>query len=142
MQFCALLRHGVIGDVCCFYSEEKRTFSCVMQLGEYVKAVHVIQSHAAAALSLPVLNHRLSRDVCGYPRIVHGGLTAAILDETFGFLFYAMKHHKQLPFWQPAYTAHLEVDYKAVCPADQHCCLLLLSRASQRPRGLPGPGTP
>ena len=55
------------------------------------------------------------RDVCGYPRIVHGGLTAAILDETFGFLFYAMKHHKQLPFWQPAYTAHLEVDYKAVC---------------------------
>ena len=76
-------------------------------------------------------------DVAGYPKIVHGGLTgacrpslrppgwtqlpdlalmsaAAILDETFGFLLYALKHHKQLPFWQPAFTAHLEVDYKAV----------------------------
>ena len=31
-----------------------------------------------------------------------------------GFLFYALKHHRQLPFWQPAYTAHLEVEYKAV----------------------------
>lgn len=59
------------------------------------------------------------RDVCGYPRIVHGGLTAAILDETFGFLLFALKHHGQLPFWQPAFTAHLEVDYKSVRPG---CC--------------------
>jgi hypothetical protein len=27
---------------------------------------------------------RVGRDVCGYPRTVHGGLTAAISDETFG----------------------------------------------------------
>ena len=27
---------------------------------------------------------RVGRDVCGYPRTVHGGLTAAIADETFG----------------------------------------------------------
>ena len=40
-------------------------------------------------------------------------MTAAILDESFGFLLYALKHHNQLPFWQPAFTAHLEVDYKA-----------------------------
>ena len=56
---------------------------------------------------------------------MHGGLTAAILDETFGFLFYAMKHHNQLPFWQPAYTAHLEVDYKAVCLMLQLCTKLV-----------------
>jgi hypothetical protein len=27
---------------------------------------------------------KVGRDVCGYPRTVHGGLTAAIADETFG----------------------------------------------------------
>ena len=27
---------------------------------------------------------RVGRDVCGYPRTVHGGLTAAISDESFG----------------------------------------------------------
>lgn len=53
-------------------------------------------------------------DVCGYPRIVHGGLTSAIVDEAFGFLMYALRHHKQLPFWAPAFTKHLEVDFKAV----------------------------
>lgn len=55
------------------------------------------------------------RDVCGYPKIVHGGLTAAIIDETLGFLLYALKQSKALPFWGPAYTACLEVNYKAVC---------------------------
>lgn len=57
-----------------------------------------------------------SSDVCGYPRIVHGGLTAAIIDESFGFLFYALRRHKQLPFFGPAFTAHLEVSYKRVRP--------------------------
>ena len=33
-QFSALLRHEVVKDLVCFYSEEKRKFSCVMQLGE------------------------------------------------------------------------------------------------------------
>ena len=26
---------------------------------------------------------------------------------------WCLQEHKQLPFWGPAYTAHLEVDYKA-----------------------------
>ena len=36
------------------------------------------------------------------------------MDETLGFLFFALKKQNALPFWGPAYTAHLEVDYKAV----------------------------
>ena len=71
--------------------------------------MQILPSHAIEALTW------CCSDVCGYPRIVHGGLTAAIMDESFGFLFYAMRHHKQLPFWAPAFTAHLEVNFKAVC---------------------------
>lgn len=54
------------------------------------------------------------RGVCGFPTIVHGGLTATVMDETLGFLLFALKKQKALPFWGPAYTAHLEVDYKSV----------------------------
>lgn len=85
-MFSALLRHELVKDLVCFYNKEDRKFSYVIQLGS---------------------------DVCGYPRIVHGGLTAAIVDEAFGFLFYAMRHHSQLPYWAPAFTAHLEVNFKA-----------------------------
>ena len=51
---------------------------------------------------------------CGYPRILHGGMTAAVLDEAFGFLFLSLRHHGQLPFVAPAFTAHLEVAYRKV----------------------------
>lgn len=54
------------------------------------------------------------REVCGFPTIVHGGFTAAVMDETLGFLLFALKKQQALPFWGPAYTAHLEVEYKAV----------------------------
>lgn len=53
-------------------------------------------------------------EICGYPRIVHGGLTAAVVDECLGFLMFALKHQRALPFWGPAYTVHLEIDYKNV----------------------------
>lgn len=36
------------------------------------------------------------------------------MDETLGFLLFALKKQRALPFWGPAYTAHLEVEYKAV----------------------------
>lgn len=54
------------------------------------------------------------RNVCGFPKIVHGGLTAAIIDESFGFLWLSLRANKQLSFIGPAFTAHLEVDYKQV----------------------------
>ncbi len=36
------------------------------------------------------------------------------MDDTLGFLLFALKKQRALPFWGPAYTAHLEVEYKAV----------------------------
>lgn len=56
----------------------------------------------------------MCRGVCGYPRVLHGGFTAAYLDESLGLLFYALRQHGCLPFIGPAFTAHLEVDYKQV----------------------------
>lgn len=50
--------------------------------------------------------------MCGYPRIVHGGLTAAIVDEAVGHLFYALRCAHALPFRGPAFTANLSIDYK------------------------------
>eukprot|EP00884_Botryococcus_braunii_P003412 jgi/Botrbrau1/13071/Bobra.0187s0033.1 len=84
-MFSALLRHDLVKDLVCYYDKGERQMKYVIQLGS---------------------------DVCGYPRIVHGGLTAAIIDESFGFLFYSLREHKQLPFLGPAFTAHLEVNYK------------------------------
>ena len=37
-----------------------------------------------------------------------------MLDEAFGFLFLSLRHHGQLPFRAPAFTAHLEVAYRKV----------------------------
>jgi hypothetical protein len=54
------------------------------------------------------------RNVCGFPKIMHGGLTAAIIDEAFGFTWLSLRANKQLSFRGPAFTAHLEVDYKQV----------------------------
>ncbi len=45
---------------------------------------------------------------------VHGGLTAAIIDETFGGLGICCWKAGALGFRPPAYTARLEVDYKKV----------------------------
>jgi acyl-coenzyme A thioesterase PaaI-like protein len=59
----------------------------------------------------------LLRDVCGFPQTVHGGLTAAIMDETFGGLGVSLWKSGTLGFRPPAYTAHLEVDYKKKIPA-------------------------
>ncbi|KAK9821548.1 hypothetical protein WJX74_010745 [Apatococcus lobatus] len=84
-MFSALLRHDMVEDMSVFYNVEQRRVSSVIKLGN---------------------------EICGYPRIVHGGLTAAVVDECLGFLMFALKHQRALPFWGPAYTVHLEVDYK------------------------------
>ena len=52
--------------------------------------------------------------VAGYPRVQHGGFSAAFMDEVMGLLFYALHRHRKLPFLGPAFTAHLDVDYKHV----------------------------
>ena len=39
--------------------------------------------------------------VCGYPRVQHGGFSAAFMDECMGMLFYALRARRQLPFVGP-----------------------------------------
>lgn len=58
-----------------------------------------LASPTNTARSLPSPCCSLGREVCGFPRIVHGGLTAAIIDESFGGLLFALKKQKALPFW-------------------------------------------
>ena len=60
MQFSAFLKVGLLQDMLCTFNAEKREFSSIITLG---------------------------KNVCGHPTIVHGGLTAAIVDETLGGLY-------------------------------------------------------
>lgn len=48
---------------------------------------------------------KLGTAINGYPGIVHGGITALLFDDTFGWLFMAM----QLP---PSVTANLNINYR------------------------------
>jgi acyl-coenzyme A thioesterase PaaI-like protein len=66
---------------------------------------------------------KTNSQVCGYPRITHGGLTAAIVDEAMGFLFYSLRSHAALPFRGPAFTARLEVNYQRKIPAGRLLCV-------------------
>lgn len=52
-----------------------------------------------------------SMDISGFH--CSAGLTAAVIDETLGGLIYMLKRDGSLPPG-PAFTVHLEVDYKAV----------------------------
>lgn len=76
------MQSGQILELRCFYDQEERKFHSVVVLG---------------------------KDVCGFPQTVHGGLTAAIVDETFGGLGVGLWKAGVLGFRPPAYTARLEV---------------------------------
>ena len=64
-----------------------------------------------ATTPLPSL---LCRHVCGYPGTQHGGLTAAIVDETFGGLSINLWKSGLLGPRLPPLTAHLAINYKKV----------------------------
>lgn len=85
-MFAAFVSNGIVNDMSGYYNTEEKKFYSVISLG---------------------------REVAGFPKVVHGGLTAAIFDETFGGLLFSLKQDRVLKFWGPAYTVHLEVDYKS-----------------------------
>eukprot|EP00878_Enallax_costatus_P004142 GHUV01004371.1.p1 GENE.GHUV01004371.1~~GHUV01004371.1.p1 ORF type:complete len:298 (+),score=91.03 GHUV01004371.1:262-1155(+) len=74
----------------CFYNTKERKFYSVVMLG---------------------------KDVCGYPSTVHGGLTAALVDESFGGLYTSLLTTGNLGATLPGLTARLEMDYKKKIPA-------------------------
>jgi acyl-coenzyme A thioesterase PaaI-like protein len=90
LQFETMVQSKQIGEFRCFYEKAGKKFHSVVQLGN---------------------------DVCGFPQTVHGGLTAAIVDETLGGLGVCMWRAGKLGVRPPAYTARLEVDYKRKIPA-------------------------
>lgn len=91
LQFSAFVARGIINDMEGFYVPDAKKFNAVVALG---------------------------REVAGFPRIVHGGLTAAIFDEAFGGLLFSLKKSGGVTFWGPAYTVQLEVTYKSKIAAD------------------------
>ena len=60
----------------------------------------------------------LGRRVCGHPGIVHGGVSALILDEMFGQAYWAWFAAER----GPGFTANLNIDYKAPAPASSWLC--------------------
>lgn len=58
----------------------------------------------------------LGADVCGFPGITHGGLSAAMCDEAFGGLIQGLKLEGVLRPG-PAYTVHLSMQYKKMLPS-------------------------
>uniref|UniRef100_A0A061RV78 Thioesterase superfamily member 4 n=1 Tax=Tetraselmis sp. GSL018 TaxID=582737 RepID=A0A061RV78_9CHLO len=82
--FSNLLKSGLVNDIHCFFDADKRRFHTLLDLGP---------------------------DVCGHPTIVHGGITAAIMDEAFGGLIFCLKKKKVLGPGPP-FTVKLEVEYK------------------------------
>ncbi|KAK9816593.1 hypothetical protein WJX72_002389 [[Myrmecia] bisecta] len=91
-MFSALLKVGLVTDMLCLFSKERKQFHTLVSLGS---------------------------NVCGHPTIVHGGLTAAVIDETLGGLAYILKREGIMGAG-PAFTVHLEVDYKKPVPADSN----------------------
>jgi acyl-coenzyme A thioesterase PaaI-like protein len=85
----------------------------------------------------------LGRRVCGHPGIVHGGVTALLLDEAFGQAYWTFVW----PTRGKGFTANLTVDYKAPVPAGEWIStsvellsvegrkVRLQATVSQRPRG-------
>lgn len=79
-MFSAFIQKGIIADMEGYYQPSRKQFSAVVALGY---------------------------EVAGFPRVVHGGLTAAIFDEIFGGLLFSLKRYGGLPFWGPAYTVQV-----------------------------------
>lgn len=71
----------------------------------------------------------LGTNVCGHPTIVHGGLTAAIVDETLGGLNYLLKSRGMLDPG-PAFTVHMTMDWKKVRTLHTSLCIERVHAAS------------
>lgn len=89
-----------------FLQEKDHMFEEMMRV-DMVKEIECFYDSKATEFHAAI---RLGRNVCGYPSIVHGGLTAAIIDETLGGLMVSLWKSGAIGLL-PAVTARLEVDY-------------------------------
>lgn len=65
---------------------------------------------------------QLGADVCGHAGIVHGGMTAAMIDESYGYLLYLAKATGVMDF-PVVLTASLEVSYKQPLTPNRPVCV-------------------
>jgi acyl-coenzyme A thioesterase PaaI-like protein len=84
-----MVESGQLREFRCFYDERKRLFHSVVLLGS---------------------------NVAGYPSTLHGGATAAVVDETLGGLYTSLLAGGKLGATLPGLTKRLEVDYKRTAP--------------------------
>ena len=142
-MFAAFVDSGLVTDLACFYDREQQRFTSVIALGPrtcgYKRITHggkdqlirqkstccaaVRDVHGKAhplatgrsgCLVLVPAHHRDHTHSWTLPMPRLPGMTAAIIDESFGGLLLALRQAGALPFWGPAFTASLEVAYKAV----------------------------
>lgn len=103
--FLTLLKQDLLRDLMFLWDPQQRTFYTLMSIG---------------------------MGVCGHPSIVHGGFTSALIDETTGGFVYELKKAGELGEG-PAFTARLEVDYKAPIPASGDVvCMARLEKVEGR----------
>ena len=119
MRWCAWAGAGSpVGRCFCHVVQDAGLFGAACLLQPHCEPLAFCIAHSAAMAPLAAINSSCAcgchSGVAGYPRVQHGGFSAAVMDECMGLLFYALRQHRQLPFVGPAFTAHLEVDYKKV----------------------------
>ena len=88
-QFTAFLAAGTLTDLICLFDPAARTYYALAALGPAV---------------------------CGHRGVVHGGLSAALIDESCGAVVYCLKAGGMLARG-PAFTAALDVAYKSTLPS-------------------------
>ncbi|KAK9804588.1 hypothetical protein WJX73_003373 [Symbiochloris irregularis] len=99
------LHLGLLRSQACLYHPERHQYCSIFSLGDRI---------------------------CGHPKIVHGGFTAALMDDAFGAIVYISKEKGHVDPGA-AFTVHLEVDYKAPVPAGNViCCTTEISRIEGR----------
>jgi len=105
-----MLRKHPIGQL---ISEDDHMFE-TMRRSEQIKEFRCFFDPAEKKFYSVVM---LGKEVCGYPFTVHGGLTAALIDESLGGLYTSLLTSGSLGMQLPGLTARLEVDYKQKIPA-------------------------
>ncbi len=69
---------------------------------QYITLYEIYQKAESSEVAAIV---HIGEHLCGHPGIVHGGIISALFDNTFGWLFFAMKQ-------PPAFTANLNINYR------------------------------
>mmetsp|Transcript_8310 Transcript_8310/g.51781 ORF Transcript_8310/g.51781 Transcript_8310/m.51781 type:complete len:146 (+) Transcript_8310:401-838(+) len=65
---------------------------------------------------LILLELATKRNVCGHPKLVHGGISALIIDNVAGYAIFKLKAAGAVPAG-PAFTVNLNVNYRKPIPS-------------------------